>query len=209
MKKSIVILTSVILSGLAFEGCQKKGPNDPSISIHSRTARVAGDWTVSKYSEVSLGGSETYDGTSWTSTDTGTPEISTVSWTISMDKKGTWTEDKIETKSTTTLTVKVTTVSHDVSSGTWNFTGGVGDHKKRSQLIMYTESNTNTTTVTTTGSPVPIPPTTTTTIYTGSGTLAIQQIYDIDQLKNKEMILVWEGNDSSPNVVTGSMTLSQ
>lgn len=204
MKKTIFILASIILSGVAFEGCQKKGPNDPSISLHGRKGRVDGDWTVTKYAESSAGSSENYDGTTWLSTAGGTTSKSTVTWTISMDKKGTYTADKTETATETMGSITTTTVTHNVSSGTWNFTGGVGDKKNRSQLLMYEESNTETITTTTTG----MPTTTSVTPTSATGFYAFSMIYDIDQLKNKEMILTWLGTSMGAST-SGSMTLSQ
>lgn len=47
MKKTIVILFSVFLTGIGFYGC-KKGENDPFISFKSRDKRLMGEWTLSK-----------------------------------------------------------------------------------------------------------------------------------------------------------------
>jgi hypothetical protein len=211
MRKTIVILSSIILVGISFVGCQKKGPNDPAISMHGRRGRVDGEWKVSKYTETTLKGSETFDGTNWVSVTTGSskPTNSTVEWKITFDKKGTYSADNKSTTTTTTTfgstTITTTTVRQETSSGKWNFTGGVGYKKNRSQLIAFEESSTTTTTTTSTGQPT----STTTSTYTASGSQASSIIYDIDQLKNKEMILTWTGTSTAPSSVTGSMTLTQ
>lgn len=47
MKKTIVILFSVLLTGIGFYGC-KKGENDPFISFKSRDKRIMGEWDLTK-----------------------------------------------------------------------------------------------------------------------------------------------------------------
>jgi hypothetical protein len=216
MKKTIVVLSSIILVGISFVGCQKKGPNDPAISMHGRRGRVDGEWKVSKCSKTTLEGNQTFDqtfdGTTWTYTAPGSskPTTSTGEWKIIFDKKGTYSADDKRTSTTTStfgsITITTTTVGQKISSGKWNFMGGVGDKKNRSQLITFDESVTNTTTTTKTGQQ----PSTSTSTSTFTGSQASSTIYDIDQLKNKEMILTWTGtSNGSPSSVTGSITLTQ
>lgn len=47
-KKVIIALAVATLVAPTLESC-KKGENDPGLSLRSRKARVAGEWTVSKY----------------------------------------------------------------------------------------------------------------------------------------------------------------
>src|SRR5688500_16152298 len=84
-KRTLTALAMVALLAPAIESC-KKGEEDPSISMRSRKARVAGEWNVSSYDASSTstqtqssGGvsettnstrTDTYDGTKFTSKTT-------------------------------------------------------------------------------------------------------------------------------------------
>lgn len=191
MKKSLILLASVILSGVAFQGC-KKAEGDPFISLHSRKARVVGEWTITSGSgtskDITVTGTITtttsktwtYDGAQKTGTTTTT--VGTVSNTTPiLDKytdKYTFVKDgtfKIETTDNNGSTSTV-----DVVEGVWNFTGKVGDYKGRSQITL------NATKITSGG-----------TVTTYGGTGANLGLFDIYQLKNKEMILKTSYNDAS------------
>ena len=125
MKKSIVILSSIILVGISFVGCQKKGEGDPFLSLHGRKARISGDWTASAGTSTDINGSSstltTITETSATVTSGTTNTVYTYSNKLSIKTDGTWTQDI--SSSTTSYSKKSTT------SGTWNWTGGVGDLK--------------------------------------------------------------------------------
>ena len=182
MKKALIISTGIVLAGIVFEGC-KKGDGDPFLSLHSRKARVAGEWKLStgKTTDKSVSGTMTttttteYTGSaanesttivmgSFSNTTTNSKGY-TESWKFEKDGKvsGTIVDDG----STTTVT------------GVWNFTNGVGDLKNKEQLVM-------TFLTTTSGSS-----TSTSTGVTNDVT------YDIYELKNKEMILKQTNTSSS------------
>ena len=215
MKNTIknTMIAAVILSTVCagFVGC-KKGENDPFLSFRSRKGRVAGDWTVSAYKETQTQGSNTtttnYDGTTWTETDpTGSPSTvtKTVTYTAKFEKDGKWSSNMHATWSETIFSITTTYDETETSSGTWNFTGGVGEEKNKSQLAMFTESYSDVKITTVASNP----PSTNTSSSTATGSLAWPNVMDIDQLKNKEMILMWKGTDSGPTSVDGSMTLTQ
>ena len=81
MRKTVYLLASVM--ALSLLGC-KKGPNDPSISLRARDARIRGTWELKKVansttknfyisnaieSTLTETTTETFDGTTWTATD--------------------------------------------------------------------------------------------------------------------------------------------
>lgn len=200
MKKTLLVLSSAILMGISFVGCQKKGANDPSISLHGRKARLCGDWVISAGTSTSTSGSTTTVDT-WTSNSLTTTSGSTTTvgtnahYNLSIVKDGTWKSDM-----SVTYTVGSTSViSTIVSSGTWNWLGGVGDIKKREQMIMKTLSESSTVG-------------TSTTIKSYTGDSAPATVYEIDQLKNKELIIIWAGTSTSGTSTSsdsGSLTFIQ
>jgi hypothetical protein len=200
MKKTILILASIIITGVAFEGCQKKGANDPGISMHGRKARITGDWAISAGTSTSTSGgstsTDTWTANSVSSTSGGTTTTGTnAHYTLTIVKDGTWKSDQAATYSVGTSSTTFSTVS----SGTWNWTGGVGDLKKKEQFVMRTLSQTDVAG-------------TTTTIKTYTGDDAPATVYEIDELKNKELILIWNGastSGSSTSTDSGSMTFIQ
>ena len=200
MKKTIVILSTILLSGIGFTGCQKKGANDPSISLHGRKARLTGEWTLSAGTSTDVSGGSTstttMTSTSATMTSGTVTTVYTYSDKLSFEKDGTWKE--VTTASASGFMDTYTT------SGTWNWTGGVGDLKKREQIVLKTLSSSDVQTLGTA---------TTTTADTYTGDDAPSMVYEIDELKNKELIVIWDGTtSSSPGGVSsskGSMTYIQ
>ncbi|HTL81747.1 MAG TPA: hypothetical protein VL651_08580 [Bacteroidia bacterium] len=186
MKKVKIALAALTIAAFAFDGC-KKGDGDPFLSLASRKARITGDWTVTKgegtktstVSSVSSTTTVTYDGTtetdvtgSFTSTDKYTEK-----WSIEKDGTFTYTYTDNNGSSPDVTTYK----------GTWNWTGGVGDNKKKAQVVFYIESITDSNGTTT---------------YTGSNRSTV--VYDIYELKGKEMIFYDKGDQST----TGSSSTS-
>lgn len=103
MKKLNKLFLALLLAAFvmpAFQSC-KKGPNDPAISLVSRTSRLAGTWSLTKGTETSVSGTTTttttYNGGSFTvvsgsSSYTGSY---TCEWVI--DKKGTYVMTRTRT----------------------------------------------------------------------------------------------------------------
>lgn len=212
MKKivKLALIAAVALPAVTFVGC-KKGENDPAVSLRSRKGRVAGEWKVSSVegtsNEAGVITTTTYDGTTWTETTTGNdPETSQRTINYTFEKDGTFTgkETKIETESFTigsqTYTTTVTTNSD--MEGTWNFTGGVGEMKNKSQIVLMTNKISVTQTTASTGNPTE----TDSYVVTYTGNDAPTAMFNIDQLKNKEMIWKTEGSTTSSSTYTEDMT---
>lgn len=184
---SKIALAAVTISALAFTGC-KKGEGDPFLSLTSRKARLAGEWKVTKgeggrtYTFASTNFTETmtYDGTqavTVTSTSAGsTTNTDKYTWEMEFEKDGKFVMTSTDNNSSTAVV--------ETMSGVWNFTGGVGEMKNKSQVVLYVESWTS-------GS--------NSETYTGSNRPTM--LYDIYQLKGKEIILIDKGTGSNGNEV--------
>lgn len=175
MKTVKIALAALVITALSFEGC-KKGEGDPFLSLKSRKARVAGEWKVTKGEGKDISGSATttwtYDGTTQTNTTGAFTSTDKFTDEYTFEKDGTFKLTETDNNGSPAV---VTTVT-----GTWNFTGGVGDMKNKSQLLL-------TYLVITSG--------TVTTTYSGSD--APSSYMDIYQLKSKEMIFKGTGTTTT------------
>ena len=164
-----------IITSLTILSSCKKGANDPFLSLHSRKARVAGDWTLKKADGTSTSGTSTttssFDGTTLTETSAGVSTKSTYSLKYKFDKKGTYTS-----------TLIIDTDTWD-ETGTWNFTSGIGKDKNKDHIIIKTLTSTH-----------KYGSTTTTSTYTGddAGTFG----FYLDELKNKTMVWKYDGSST-------------
>lgn len=186
MKTSIKIMVAAMaISSVGFVGC-KKGEGDPFLSLASRKARLAGEWTVSAGEGSSTDASGTdnwvYDGTTKTTT-TSTNNTITDKFTIeyTFEKDGTF--KMVNTDNNTSTAIVETT------TGTWNWTGGVGDMKNKSQIVLTTLSYS-------------VTPGNITQSWTGDN--APTAVMDVYQLKGKEIIFKSEGSTTSSSGTVSS-----
>ena len=165
MKKTILILSSMLLIGVSFEGC-KKGENDPFISLHSRDARLTAKWKLTKIEYTDVNGSTasiattttiTFDGSSYSATVSTPPapsatSVGTGTYEMTIDKHG-----KVSYSETFTAsggTAKITT-----GDGHWEW---LSSSKNRDNILID-----------------------------GSGTLFSGGLYYIDRLASKELVLTY------------------
>lgn len=171
MKLKICFL-NLLCASLFFNSC-KKSPDDPGISFLSRKQRVCGEWKVAKgaviylenntISSYSIVGNTYSYPTSATTVVTGTAIVKFL-----FEKTG---------KCTVTINLGGYVESYD---GEWNFTGGVGDIKSKTQIVIHItklESGSNT--------------------YTYSGNNH-QITYTIAELRNKKMKISYS-DDITPS----------
>lgn len=184
MKKTLIALTTVIALGSIVTSC-KKGENDPFLSLRTRKARVVGEWkVVSSTSEyIDVNGDKTtttYDGT--TETEVDYDASSGLSSTSTSTKTEEWTFNK-DNSFTYKLTTSGGTQQYD---GSWTFMGKSkeGEVKKKENIGLRILKYTSTPTVGVTQT------------STYSGDQDYFAIYEIDQLKNKEMIIKTESIDT-------------
>ena len=225
MKKIIVFLSCIILAGIGFDGC-KKGPNDPFFSIHSRKARVVGEWKLTSGTELTVmnGVSEnrTDDGIKQTYFDTlGISYADDHLVPYTFDKKGgyTGTEHRVHTevKNDTVLNLTTTTISDNQYIGTWDFTDKIGEPKNRSQLTMIETSDSWSQNVHTVVVDNSLSPSVTiadsTKLYSGlitnTGNPGSAELWDLDQLRNKKMVVKIKSSGNSSSNITPAITYTR
>ncbi|MCU0433869.1 MAG: hypothetical protein MUC87_10480 [Bacteroidia bacterium] len=172
MKKvlSILTLSLLVTSAATLESC-KRGEGDPFISLLSRKARITGHWKVTSGKGKDVIGNSvtnwTYDGTTQVYTGASTGSM-TFTQEYTFEKDGTF---KWVNSNPNSMVSEV-----DTYTGTWNFTAGIGDQKNKSQILLtiltYNDGVSSTT-------------------FTGSDAPTL--LYDLYQLKNKEIIFKGTG----------------
>lgn len=170
-------------------GC-KKGDNDPVFSIKSRKARLTGEWTV-KSAVWSV------NDTTWTLVDSTltmndgvTEETRKAKIILAYTNLGDYThEEEITYPEDYPDSSLAGNTCATVESGAWNFTGGAGDTRTKSQLLHLNSKqefscqnqvgNSNISTVSTTGQTIGV-------------------VYTIDRLTDKELILKYDEVVNTP-----------
>ena len=185
MKKSILFtVLGLMLTSVVLDSC-KKGEGDPFLSLHSRKGRLAGDWKMGSgskdhYKSNSMTIDNTYDGTNVTSVQTINPfpaQTSTSAFTLEwkIEKDGTFESIEVQGSGTNQQTTTL--------KGRWNFTGSVGDAKKKDHVIFYIDSQTI---ANSSGS--------TTDTFTGDQN---SMVVELNTLKNKELVTKTTDTDSN------------
>lgn len=197
MKKVLLTAGALVLSLVSvttLDSC-KKGENDPFLSLHSRKARMVGEWKLSAGETVTTSGGVTvttvYTDAQKTVTMSGNSSSNAHTEALSIAKDGTFKYTVVDTQGSTTDT--------DTYEGTWNFSGRVGEDKNKEYVILTITKETNAS-----GS------TSSTDTYTGSDCPVIK--WRLDQLKNKEIITKADGSSTSGSTTvttTGTMTWVQ
>lgn len=185
----ILIFSFTVINLL--KGC-KKGEDDPFFSLRSRKARVAGDWKISERISTATSGTPaitcttTFNGSTETQICGSGNAVSTLmTQSASFKKDGTFTWH-VERKSN-----GGPALINDYE-GVWNFKTGVGKEVKNKEQIALTFTKITT-----------IDASSTNTLELTSNTYFV---YDITQLKNKEMI--WQAMSDDSFTSNGSSSSS-
>lgn len=198
MKRSILKLSVIILSGImAFSSC-KKGENDPFLSLKSRDGRLAGDWTVTEMTQTTTNADGTKDimeisGSKITFTEVdgseSTANEGTGSIVMTFEKDGTFER---------VMNVTIEGDAYNQSQlttdkGIWFWADGNKelDTKNKEVLIMQTTSTKNKT-VLSYGSIE----NTYEDEKSYSGTECPIEYIKLDKLANKEMVIATEGQST-------------
>lgn len=221
MKKSLLVVMGMALL-VATPSC-KKGENDPFLSLKSRKARLAGGYVVSKMESTEKVNGENYESVTTItfdgetvfekiensggqSSESHTYPVTSAEWVFKKD--GTWEMAWIYVKTVVLEDTysKTTTITNynQTQSGTWSFLGKLKKeykNKERIQLSILKEDIIKSDDITyldkiyNTTNNSKITDNTNATYANGENVL----IYDIDMLKNKEMVfkLVRNQNYSS------------
>jgi hypothetical protein len=219
MKKTRNVLAAALIAAAIIPTIQscKKGEGDPFISLKSRKARVAGEWTISSlkdestYSGTSTNGSAqtTNSGNSVTeisgttfrtnSTETSSNgDVSTRSGTGTADAKATFEKDGTFTLKYSFTNIKINEDGDEYNqnitfeqSGTWNFLGGVEeDYKKKERIVLNVLKEVSSTASSVDG--FSDNESYSTTYANGENS----QIWHISTLKSKEMVVDGETAES-------------
>ncbi|MFZ5554150.1 MAG: hypothetical protein ACOZCO_13620 [Bacteroidota bacterium] len=179
-------LAGVAVMATLFSGC-KKGENDPFLSVHTRKARMTGDWKLTSgkttetdynsFSSTTTVTTTTFDGANASESMVVTTPVSSNTFTDSYVYTENMTFNRDGSFSGTNVNDGITTTFE----GTWNFEGGVGETKNKSKLVLfYTKITEDGATVTIEGN-----------MY--------QFVYDIDELRNKKIVLKNTNKRVDPN----------
>jgi hypothetical protein len=187
-----IALIAVILVSVLAESC-RKGDNDPFLSLRSRKARVAGSWTLTTANgtttieapDATTSEAWTFDGTSKHFTNTFTDGHGTVTSDTSLAYKLLYTFDK----DGTFVMIETDRGEQVTKRGTWDFNAGPAN-EARTQLILTVTAILNP------GS---------TTLYEGMNCPV--QVFDINELRNKKMVLISEGSVMDRGALTTKKAL--
>ena len=121
-----VILALIAL--FLFPTC-KKGEDDPAISLRSRTTRLTGEWRLvsgtAAFTTTGYNDTYSFDGTNLTETITASKYYYVGKYILNLN---------IEKDGTFTFKEFIYGVTLD-ASGTWNFNNGIGEDKKKEDVI--------------------------------------------------------------------------
>jgi len=179
MKRIVVLSLYLMVTFVLFNGC-KRGEDDPFISFRSRKARVTGKWKMTSikrtYNETDIFGFKTVIFTGNGSTYTRTEQNSSGP---DFSKTGIFTYE-ITFKKDGSYKAQINW-DGDIGNieGKWNFTGGVGDMKDKSQITLYETSYKE-------------------TDYTSTSTgHYFNDTYDLKELRNNKMVWYRKYTDTS------------
>jgi hypothetical protein len=202
MKKLLLVLLVAIIAIPTFQSC-KKGENDPFISLKSRKARLVGEWTLKDGSMTftySDGSYDTYtlNGSSITHTEfdpnanpTTTTETNPFTEKVTFRKDGSF---QLEYTQNGILSTQ---------KGGWFFgrKNKELDLKNKETVCLaysdYTSNGSGSTYISN---------------YTGTYITDNMDVWQIDQLKSKEMTIIYDGTSSSSSSISttkGTMTFEK
>jgi len=140
MKRIVVLSLYLMVTFVLFNGC-RRGEDDPFISFRSRKARVTGKWKMTSIKRTSnetdnfgsttvifTANGSTYTRTEQKSNGTNFSKTGIYTYEITFKKDGSYTGQINEDGNIANI------------EGKWNFTGGVGDMKDKSQITLYETS---------------------------------------------------------------------
>jgi len=169
-------------------GC-KKGENDPLFSLKPRKARLSGVW-IAESAEWTNGDTTTvFDGVNLEITDTITVDKYGYSLTIQFDAGGGYTYSTVVTYPDDYIDTTLSgIVCENTETGLWNFTGGAGTTKTKSQLLLLSSKTEEICS--------DQPASVNTVSVTGQNRGVV---YSIDRLSDKELLLMYGTEVASVN----------
>lgn len=181
---SIKITTTIMLLAVLCgpQWACKKGENDPGLSFKSRKSRLAGSWTLQSATWMYGDTTTVFDGDSLAITVDSITNSLAMTGSFQFDKDGTYGKITVTDFPTNWQGNNQPAFTQtETIMGIWNFTGGGGGVKSKSQLLLQvTEwsvaaSNSGSNVIT--------------TAYSGQ---TEGFVYDIDRLASKELTLKYD-----------------
>lgn len=171
--KRILFFTLCLVCFLS-SGCLKKAKEDPLISFHSRKARMVGEWKASYFFyRIERKSSTTWYTYAITMKD-GDYSVTYVDGSVTGSGKGKMKLNMtFDRKGNYARSEKIDGDLYE-TSGTWDFKSGVGEANRKSQIVMYIQSDSSNN-----GS------------FTWTGNYA-DIAYDITELRNKRVHLSYK-----------------
>src|SRR4051812_44181701 len=124
MKRKNALYLFLLFSIVFIDSCRKTD-EDPLISLRSRKARVIGEWNVEKGTIATESFSYSINGNTFIYTDPSGYFDGTSSISFIFKKDGTCK---------TSIILSGFLITYE---GTWNFTGGIGENKNKSQIVIH------------------------------------------------------------------------
>ncbi len=197
IKKLLLFALVATLTVPSFQSC-KKGENDPFLSLKSRKARLKGDWELTSLNQTEVSGSTittyTFNGSLLTVTSGSTYTSYTYSEKITFETDGTFTQE---------MTQSISGAMYSYTGkGNWWFgrRNKEAEYKNKETVVLqFTSENT----VSSSGS------STTTSVATYTGSECDTEVWLIDELKSKEMVIINDGTYTSSGsifTITGTST---
>src|ERR1051326_7523598 len=173
MKRTHILFPLLLILAMVSDSCIKKEPDDPLISFRSRKGRVCGHWTSDEGSIAisNTNYSESYAIRGNTFTYTGPFGYANGTANVVFD---------FERDGNCNVSINLSGFVSEYA-GRWDWSGGIGDQKSKTQIIVHANTYTD---------------------GTGAHTLQGNNYdftYDIIELRNKKMVLklTYRNDDSS------------
>lgn len=184
----LLALAALISIIIGIPAC-KKGENDPGFSLKSRKSRMAGNWTLQTATTAHGDTTTVFEGDSLAITLDSTTNTLSMTNSFQFNKDGTFGEITVtEFPTNWQSNGQPAFIQTENIAGIWNFTGGGGGVKSKSQLLLQiTERSTS---ASNSGSNI------ITTAYSGP---TAGFVYDIDRLAAKELVLKYDLTVTSTN----------
>jgi len=136
MKNAIICLIA-----MGFIASCQRGPEDPSVSLSSRKARMSGTWNVTSLTSMEDGVSSTAANGEITYTINDTSKIVLpFNWTMQFDRDGSYLSVLTENWPLDTVLGREAFARVKQHTGVWEFTGGNNTSSKSQLLVMVTEN---------------------------------------------------------------------
>lgn len=176
------VIGFLVIALLVVTPACKKGENDPGLSFKSRKSRLAGSWTLQSATLMHGDTTTVFDGDSLATTVDSITNTLAMTGSFQFNKDGTYGEETVTDFPTNWQgNGQPAFTQTETITGIWNFTGGGGGVKSKSQLLLQVTERS----VAASNSASNV----VTTAYSGQ---TAGFVYDINRLASKELTLKYD-----------------